>query len=80
VAATGWEICADVSRTEAHAKVPQKVTPWKNHLAETKPPIGIFARPPVSPCKAIPDASRGHRAPLEFVTQSQPTPKSEKWN
>jgi hypothetical protein len=30
--------------------VPQKVTPWKNDLVETKPHIGIIARPPVTPC------------------------------
>jgi hypothetical protein len=41
---------ADVSRTEARAKVPQKVTPWKNYLAEKTPLIGIIARHGVSPC------------------------------
>ena len=39
---------------EVHVEVAQKVTPWKNHLAETTPPIGNFARPPVTPCHAIP--------------------------
>jgi hypothetical protein len=33
----------------AQPKEAQKVTPWKNHLAETKPPNGFFARPPVTP-------------------------------
>ncbi len=31
-------------------KEAQKVSPWKNYLAETKPPTGFFARPGVSPC------------------------------
>jgi hypothetical protein len=75
-----WEAGADILPTESRAKVPQKVTPWKNYLAETKPHIGIIARHAVSPCETIPNPLRGHRAPLEFVTQSQPTPKSEKWN
>ncbi len=47
---------ADVSRTEVHSEVPQNVTPWKNHVAETKPLIGNFARQPVSPC-ASPSAA-----------------------
>jgi hypothetical protein len=51
-AAMGWEICADVSRKEAQAKVPQKVTPWKNDLAETKPHIGIIARHGVTPWRS----------------------------
>jgi hypothetical protein len=54
-AAMGWEAGQDVSRTEARAKVPQKVTPWKNDLAESKPFIEIFARHRVTPCEAIPD-------------------------
>jgi hypothetical protein len=33
----------------SYSKEPQKVTPWKNYLAETKPPNGFFARPPVTP-------------------------------
>ncbi len=36
----------------ARSKEAQKVTPWKNYLVETKPPIGFFARPPVSPCRS----------------------------
>jgi hypothetical protein len=59
----GWEAAPDVSPTEAHAKVPQKVTPWKNHLAETKPFIGIIARHGVSPCEAITDPSRPEYSP-----------------
>ena len=58
VADMGWETGADVSRTEGHVEEAQKVTPWKNHLVETKPPTGFFARPPVSPCNAIPNPSR----------------------
>ncbi len=38
------------SGAAAHAKEPQKVTPWKNYLAETKAPTRFFARPGVSPC------------------------------
>ena len=38
------------SRAGAHAKEAQKVTPWKNYLAETTRLIGFFARPRVSPC------------------------------
>jgi hypothetical protein len=34
-----------------HSKDAQKVTPWKNYLAETKPFIGIIARHGVSPCQ-----------------------------
>jgi hypothetical protein len=45
-----WEAVPGVSRTKARAKVPQKVTPWKNHLAEIKPHIGNIARHSVSPC------------------------------
>ena len=40
------------SAAAAHSKEAQKVTPWKNHLTETKPLIGIYARPPVSPCRS----------------------------
>ncbi len=50
---TGWETGADFPRTAVHVEEPQKVTPWKNDLAETKPLIGFFARPPVTPCEAI---------------------------
>ena len=46
----GWEAAPDVSRTEVHVEEAQKVTPWKNYLAETKPPTGFFARQPVTPC------------------------------
>jgi hypothetical protein len=37
------------SAAVAHPKDAQKVTPWKNDLAETKPHIGIIARHGVSP-------------------------------
>ena len=39
-----------ISGSFAHPKQAQKVTPWKNYLAETKPPAGFCARPPVTPC------------------------------
>ena len=68
------------SRAGAHAKEPQKVTPCKNYLAETRPFTGIFARPGVSPCEAIPDPSRGHRPSQDFVAQSRATQESEKCN
>ncbi len=41
---------ADVSRSEVHSEVPQKVTPWKNYVVEKTPLIGIYARQPVTPC------------------------------
>jgi hypothetical protein len=40
----------DVPRTEVNAKEPQKVTPWKNYLAESKSLIGNIARHSVTPC------------------------------
>ncbi len=43
-----------ISAAVAHPKEPQKVTPWKNYLVETKSPTGLFARPPVTPCEALP--------------------------
>ncbi len=39
------------SGSVVHVEEAQKVTPWKNYLVETKPPIGFFARPPVTPCR-----------------------------
>ncbi len=45
-------IWASAPRAEVHSKEAQKMTPWKNYPVETKPPIGFFARPPVTPCQA----------------------------
>jgi hypothetical protein len=65
-AAMRWEEGPDVSPTEAHPKVPQKVTPWKNDLIETKRPTGFFARPPVTPC--------GSQFEAPFLPHSSPHP------
>ncbi len=46
----------------ANAKEAQKMTPWKNYLAETKPPTGFFARQAVTPC-------RGQSEPSFCVTR-----------
>ncbi len=43
---------APISDLVSYSKEAQKVTPWKNYLAETKPLIGIFARPPVTPWRS----------------------------
>ena len=51
-ATEGWPEGAAVSRAKVHSKVPQKVTPWKNHVVETKPLIGNYARQPVTPCRS----------------------------
>ena len=57
----------------SYSKVPKKVTPWKNHLAETKPLIGIYARQPVSPCRAQSEPSfcLAPRAPASGAANSR---------
>jgi hypothetical protein len=62
-AAMRWEEGSDVSRTKAHAEDAQKVTPWKNYVAEYKSLIGIIARHSVSPCKAILNPPRAASLP-----------------
>ena len=63
---------ADASRTEVHSKVPQKVTPWKNHLVETKSLIGIYARQPVTPCRGQFEPSFCPTLPARFPAVPKP--------
>jgi hypothetical protein len=65
-----WEAVLGVSRTKAHAKNAQKVTPWKTYLAETKPFIGIIARHSVSPCGSQFEAHFSPRSSHQPARQS----------
>jgi hypothetical protein len=63
------------SSAEAHSKVAQKVTPWKNYLAETKRPNENFARHGVTPCGSQFEAHfllRSPQSPGHFQSR-QPT-------
>ncbi len=64
---------ANVPRTEVHSKVPQKVTPWKNYVAETKSLTENFARQPVSPC-------RSQSEPSFFLARRAQSPKPTRRN